>query len=150
MLRVSLIAAAVLLGLGAMGYFGLMFLSKSIIKSRDCELFNIDNVEYHAEVNIPDVLHDSCHCSFSGDVKRNRFQLAFEDLNLAQYIKDNHLLIADSSEVADTGGFLLPEAYHPGHRYFRRRGTYKDEHWRILLDTNSRKLWVTIWYAKEV
>lgn len=149
MLRVFLIAMVVLLGLATMGYFGLMLLSKSIINNRSCEAFNIDNVEYHAEINIPGLQHDSCYCNYFRGVKRNRFQLDFDELDMAQYIADNNLTQADVSEVLDSAGFLLPEAYHPKHTYFSRRGTYKHEHWRILLDSNSRKLWVTIWYGTE-
>lgn len=146
--RITLIVLATFIGFAALGYFGLVFLSRSITKGRSCASFNIDNVEIHAEIDVPALVNDSCYCKAAEGIKQNRFRI-HDEVRLANYITVNKLVVTEEGEAPDTAGFLSPEQYHPDHRYFVRTGTYKDERWRILLDSNSRTLWVTIWYGKE-
>lgn len=148
-LRISLLIVAALALLLVLGYISLRLFFNLIINNRSCEHFNIDHVEIHAEIDIPQIVDDSCFCKAFENCKQNRFQLRLSSARMSEYIQVNNLSRVADREKLITQNLLMPEPIYPQHQYFFRSGKYKEERWKILLDSNAQLLWVTIWYGKK-
>ena len=136
--------------LGATGYFGLREFVRSIYRQRDCEWANIDNIEMHAEVDIPDISYCDCRYDARANVKRAFFIIDKTKVDVNRYISDNGFMKHAASSGFTLSGFLKNDQTPAdlrglGSLYFKE-GRYKEETWKLLLDRQSGKLWVTLNY----
>lgn len=131
-------------------YFGISNYTQSIYDQRSCEWSSIDNIEMHAEVDIPEVISSECLYVPEKNMKMARFVIDRKYVNSDEYILKNKLkksLPPDPLVIDD----LLKE---PGDEkelqessdLYIREGSYKGETWIILFDKKTGKLWVTIRY----
>jgi len=115
---------------GAMGCFCLGYLFHM---QRTCEWGNIDNIELHTGVNIPQI--KSCACEYDPvlNIKRSTFVIDKENMDLSRYISGN--------------GFVkLRSNTRSGSEHYCTAGAYKGEGWKAILDKESGKLWIELKY----
>lgn len=143
----------VLLAIGFLftgAYFGIKNYTRSIYDQRSCEWSTIDNIEMHAEVDIPEVINSECRYVPERNRKMARFVIDRKSVNLDEYIPNNKLQKSipldslviddllkkpgDEKELRESSGLYI------------REGSYKGETWIIILDRKTGKLWVTINY----
>jgi len=144
-------AAAVLCLYGAMYAFVFHMASQ-----RSCDAFNIDNIELHAQVDIPDIEDSDCNYDGVRTMKQAWFLLDKGSMNMDHYISRNKFLpFTDTSNVGfsdflnlDSGiigaDFSKSELYYTKGSAKRLSGIL--ESWKTLLDKRSGKLWVAIYY----
>lgn len=143
----------VLLAIGLLftgAYFGIRNYTQSIYHQRSCEWSSIDNVEMHAEVDIPEVISNQCRYVPEENTKMTRFVIDPKKVNLDEYIPKNNLkksAAPDSltiNELLKEPGDLKDLQQSPD--LYIREGSYKGETWIVILDKKTGKLWVTIKY----
>lgn len=143
----------VLLAIGLLftgAYFGIRNYTRSIYDQRSCEWSTIDNIEMHAEVDIPEVISSECLYIPERNMKMARFVIDRKNVKPDEYILKNNLQKSvppdslviddllkkpgDEKELRESSGLYI------------REGSYKGETWIILFDKKTGKLWVTIKY----
>ena len=74
------------------GGFMLSFklLVKHIYNRRDCERFNIDNIELRTGIDIPKIKTVDCTCDENQGIKSSTFQIDKEFVNIDEYIEKNN------------------------------------------------------------
>lgn len=104
-------------------YLGLNLLAKHIYNRTDCAIFNIDNIELRAHINIPSIDSQDCNCE--NNIKTSIF--VFEaDVDIEDYIQTNHF-------VKENGIYV-------------NQGERADTKWRAVLNPQTLELAVTIEY----
>jgi hypothetical protein len=143
------LASIVIIGGGV--FLGLNRYIRSIYNQRTCEWANIDNIELHAEIDIPDILN--CDCSYKKELntKMASFDLDMKNLDMKNYIQRNKFKrLIEPSEISFDKLLNIKmdpdDIVHTNEVYYTK-GTYKGETWQTLLDNQTGKLWVTIEYA---
>ncbi len=120
----------ILIVLGALALIMLLFMGgtrlliRHIYDRTDCGMFNIDNIELRAGVDIPDIKESNCKSD--GKIKRCEFTLDMKKINLGHYIERNGLTQEDS--------------------VFVKRGERDDTRYEVKLNPLSAKLFVEIVY----
>ena len=99
-------------------------LTGHIYDRKDCERFNIDNLECRTGVNVPAVKDGDCECD--GKVKESSFTLDIEDNRVESYLSKNGF-----KKVSD---------------YYHRKGENEDTKWEVLFNTENKKLSFVVEY----
>ena len=73
---------------------GCKLLVREIFNSKDCERFNIDNIEVRTGVNIPKV--SDCNCVVDGNTKTSSFIIDVNQVDVNEYSRKHHFEKADS------------------------------------------------------
>jgi len=142
--KILLLSLAIATVIGLMGFAGIQTLTQQIYDARSCEWANIDNIEMHARIDIPET--ESCQCEYDEATheKKAAFSLA-ADLDVEAYARKNNLkpIAGDlPKHVATYAGIGTSEQ-----DLFVRQDSYQDgEHCELLFDPSSRKLWVYLKY----
>ena len=136
--------------MGVAGYFGLREFTRAIYRQRDCEWANIDNIEMHAEVNIPRITNWDCLYDPATNIKRAFFIIDTAKVDIARYIHDNGFKKHTAATGFTLSGFLRNEHTPANLQYlgelYYKDGRYERETWKLLLDRQSGKLWVILNY----
>lgn len=85
---------------------------------KDCERFNIDNLEGRTGVNVPAVVDGDCECD--GKIKESSFTLDIEDNKVESYLSKNRF-----KKVSD---------------YYQRKGVNEDTKWDVIFNPENKKL----------
>lgn len=138
--------------LGGLGYFGLRQFTRSIYSQRTCEWANIDNIEMHAEIDIPKIIKCDCEYKKEQNTKMARFDLDMGNVDMDRYIKINNFKKLNSTADVSFDDLLtketnLDELISSSDLYYTK-GSYKGEIWQTLLDNSTGRLWVTIKYKE--
>ena len=73
---------------------GFNLLTKHIYNRKDCERFNIDNIELRTRIDIPKILSSKCTCQENN--KTSIFNLDIQNIDLNQYILDNKFKLVNN------------------------------------------------------
>ena len=122
LLRAILITIGIILLL----MLGFKTLVKSIYKSKDCEMYNIDNIELRTGIDIPKVLDVNCEFNDSTNTKVAVFTLDTSRFNLSEYIIRNKFEKVDS--------------------IFKNTGDENDSRWAAELEPVTASLRVELEY----
>ncbi|GAA4453724.1 hypothetical protein [Rurimicrobium arvi] len=120
-----------------------------IYKQHSCDFANIDNVEMHAEIDIPRIDSFDCQYDRTSLTKTVCFYLAPRKETWRRYITVNKFIRVPENTLPDTADFRPSVIADASHAYFTTEGSYNDERWHTLLDSNALRLWVTIHYGKQ-
>ena len=138
---------AIITVFGAMAFGALYLLVNGIKSQRDCEWANIDNVEFHAHVNIPYIHDANCNFDSETNTKFAYFAVDKEKVNPEEYIAANHLEKVDPESLTysdfldhDRKGMIAGELY-------QKNCDDLDAKAKVVFDKISGGLWVTINYA---
>ncbi len=106
--------------------FAVSFISlrNHIYNRKDCERFNIDNLESRAHVNIPDVKDGDCKCD--GKIKESSFTLDIDDDRVQNYLRKNGF-----EKVSD---------------YYQKKGINEDTKWDVVFTPDNKKLSFVVEY----
>jgi hypothetical protein len=136
--------------LGALGFSGLRKFTHSIYQQRTCEWANIDNIEMHAEIDIPKIV--TCDCEYKKDLntKMARFDIDKKNVDMARYLERNNFKKLAAMTGITSADFLKienpPTDLSSTSDLYYTKGTYQGETWQTLLDNATGRLWVTIKY----
>ncbi|MGC4058401.1 MAG: hypothetical protein QM743_09850 [Chitinophagaceae bacterium] len=120
-----------------------------IYAQHSCDFANIDNVEMHAEIDIPQIDSSDCRYDRTSRTKTVCFYLAPRKEAWTRYITVNKFVRVPEDSLPDTADFRPSVTADASHAYFTTKGVYNDERWHTLLDSHARRLWVTIHYGKR-
>ena len=149
--KLIVLGAAGLLGLSVLAFFGLQQFVRTIYNQRSCEWANIDNLEMHAKVDVPTIIHSACTYDEKTTTKMAYFELDKSALDVEHYIDVNHLSKIDSLPNHSA------ELFHPIIRnspntygFFYKSSSHHGESAYVLFDPIDYKLWVTIAYRPAI
>lgn len=117
----------ILISLGAISlsiWGGANLLAKHIYNRKDCERFNIDNIELRTKTNIPEILSSECSCE--GNNKVSTFRIDTQKIDLEQYIIDNKFELINNT--------------------YSKKGNNLNTKWEANLDYKTGSLIVNIEY----
>lgn len=157
-LKITLWILASLVAIGLLGFGGLVGCTRLIGNSNSCELFNIDNIELRAHIDIPALDAGRCSCIMdkTDDSKTNYFKIRIGVVDMDRYVARNSFIPVEDINM-DLSVFkkltTIPEItpeniqgyyYNSGHN----PGKGKRTHWIALLDKNTGDLWVHLQYKE--
>ena len=130
---------------------GLKMFTRSIYNQRTCDWANIDNIELHTQIDIPDILTYDCFYKGERNTKMARFDLDLNNLDMINYIHQNKFTRLTKPTEFFFDKFLnininADELLSNRNLYYTY-GSSRQENWQALLDNVAGKLWVTIEYA---
>ena len=148
--KVVIITVTSVVILGGLGYFGLRKFARSIYQQRTCEWANIDNIEMHAEIDIPKIV--TCDCEYKKELntKLARFDIDKNSVDMDRYIQRNKLKKLSETTDIELADFLKKENITPDlsstSDFYFTKGSHQGETWQTLLDNSTGRLWLTIKY----
>ena len=133
-----------------LGYLGLYAFVRTIYNQRSCVWANIDNIEMHANIDIPKIKDSQCKYIKEQNVKMSHFDIDNNNVDMDRYINLNkfkklktktdiafeHFLEMDDHITNTT---ILADLYFT-------KGSEQGETWQTLFNKSTGKLWVTIRY----
>ena len=143
------LALTVLICLGVL--VGFKMFTHSIFKQRTCDWANIDNIELHTQIDIPDIITYACNYKRELNTKMTRFDLDLTKLDLTNYIHQNNF-----KRLTKPTEFILEkflnmnnnaDEFLSNSNLYYTYGSSHQEYWQALLDNVAGKLWVIIEYA---
>lgn len=137
-------------------YGGLWALVFHMAGQRSCDDFNIDNIELHAGVDIPNIEDSDCNYDGVRTMKQAWFLIDKNSVDMDYYIgRNKFLLFTDTSNVGYTDFLNLDTVitasnFSKGDLYYTKGSAKRKsgivESWKTLFDKRSGKLWATIYY----
>lgn len=145
--KVLVITTSVILVMSMLVIFGVRGFVKSILKQRDCEWANIDNIELHARIDVPEIIASDCFYDQEINTKMASFKLEKSHLNVERYIQVNELkeLGEDYVLTYDTFLYFDQDSIRNSRLYFKNTVSSAADSY-ILFDKTNSRLWVTIEY----
>jgi len=158
-LKITLWVLISIVGIGVIGLGGCVGCVRIIGNSNSCYMFNIDNIELRAHIDIPSIESGKCSCILDkeDDSKINYFKIRTDEVNMDRYIERNSFVPINETDIDlsvfgklsktpeitpdNIQGYYYNSGYNPG------KG--KRTHWLAIVDKNSGDLWVYMKY-KEV
>lgn len=143
LISVSIISFLILLGISS-----LILFAKVASNQRTCKWANIDNVELHASINIPEVIKSECDYNEESNTKKAYFAFDVNKIKIEKYIENNQLIKLDST----SNGMLIKLLNFPSkpknHSLMYYKTTYfNGETTYSLVDFISGEIWVCIEYC---
>jgi len=143
------LAFTVLLCLGVLVAFKMF--TRSIYHQRTCDWANIDNIELHTQIDIPDILTYDCYYKKELNTKMARFDLDLTKLDMTNYMYRNKFIRLTKPTDFFFDKFLKTninaDEFLSNSNLYYTYGSSRQEYWQALLDNVAGKLWVTIEYA---
>jgi hypothetical protein len=126
---------------------------------RNCDSFNIDNVELHACIDIPAIINSDCNYDPTRTMKQAWFLIDTASVDMDYYLRYNKFLILNHTSDVGFADFLNLDSNISNSR-FSKRGLYYtkgkakrmsgvEESWKTLLDLRTGKVWTTIYYNDQ-
>jgi hypothetical protein len=141
-----------IVGVFIIGYGGCAGCVRIIAKSNSCEIYNIDNVELRARIDIPAIEAGSCSCVKDkiANTKTNYFKIHTNEVNMDRYVERNSLISLDETDL-DLSVFgklvKVPEITDDNKQHFYYNAGESDKtEWLSIVNKQSGDLWVHIQY----
>lgn len=141
-----------IIGVVILGYGGCAGFAHIIAKSNSCEMYNIDNVELRARIDIPAIEAGNCSCVLdkAANTKTNYFKIRTNEVDMDRYIERNSLISLDDKDL-DLSVFgklaKMPEITDDNKRnFYYNIGKSDKTEWFSIVNKNSGDLWVHIKY----
>lgn len=148
--KIIIILSIVIL-LSGVGHFGLRGFARLIYQQRTCEWANIDNIEMHTDINIPDIIACNCEYTKYTNTKHSQFLVDKKKVNINQYIIKNNFrkLTSESNNIlanfhTTQKDFRSPNLSETAVLYSKQSD--QNDKWIALLDSSMGILWVYIEY----
>ncbi|OJW82042.1 MAG: hypothetical protein BGO69_15705 [Bacteroidetes bacterium 46-16] len=145
-IKIVIIVLAGVLAFGGAALWGLRSFIRYIYDRRDCEAFNIDNIELHTRVDIPEISTYSCVYSKELNTKLAHFDINKDQVDMDRYIRGNHFKQFSNSIRLDellVNDIRFGELQDYSDIYYTS-GSYHGETWQTLLNKLTGRLWVII------
>lgn len=148
--KITLWTLASVIGIVVIGYGGCVGCAHLIRASNSCELYNIDNVELRAHIDIPSIEDCSCKLDKEENTKTNYFKIRTNAVNLNRYVERNSF-ISINEENMDLSVFdklpKIPEITADNIRsYYYNSGQGERTDWLAVLNKANGDLWVYMKY----
>ncbi|MDL2230837.1 hypothetical protein LJB75_00280 [Bacteroidales bacterium OttesenSCG-928-L19] len=149
-LKITIVVLATIIGIILFGYGGCVGCVHIIAKSNSCEMYNIDNVELRARIDIPKIDRDFCYCvkDKAASTKTNYFKIRTNEVDMDRYIERNSLISVDETDL-DLSAFekltKVPEITDDNKQLFYYSAGESDKtEWLSIVNKESGDLWVHI------
>ena len=147
-----------IVGIGGLGFGGCVGCAKLIGNSNSCAMFNIDNIELRAHIDIPAIESERCICILDreDESKTNYFKIRTDAVDMDRYVERNNFISANEADI-DLSVFgrlsKIPEITPENIQRFYYNSGYnpgkgKRTHWLAIVDKNSGDLWVYMIYKE--
>ena len=148
--RIALLVVAIIAALGCLGFMGVGAFCDKIYKSRDCEFANIDNIEMHSRIDIPEIIDCDCRYDARVTAKKVTFTIDTANTDLDAFVKSNrfeklgpdqtlHQSLAFATDLKPDNDHLFYRSNENSHRPGR-------DLYRMVLNRETGKLWVYLQY----
>jgi len=149
--RIALLVIAIIAALGCLGFMGVRAFCDNVYKSRDCDFANIDNIEMHSGIDIPEITDCDCRYDDREMAKKVTFTLNTNTVDMQAYAADNHFqkfeidqpLHQSLAFAADLPKTDRNRLYYRSNEEFIKPG--KDLY-RMVLNPETGKLWIYLQY----
>lgn len=144
--KIVLIILAIVAALGCLGFMGFRAFVSKMYNSRSCDWANIDNIEMHAGIDIPEI--EDCECEYDAvfDAKKVVFTLD-KSLNSAKYVASNNLQLLQGEIPKSIKAFANREFSPTKQALYVRQGMrHNEERYELLYEPQTRKLYVYLEY----
>lgn len=143
--RIFLLSIAILAALAGLGFMGIRTLTQKIYNARTCDWANIDNIEMHARIDIPEI--ESCECEYDEifNVKKSTFTL-LADMDPEEYIRKNKLEPLQGDFPRNVLAYAGNQVLNQPKLFVREGGRRDEERYEVLFDPSTRKLWIYLKY----
>lgn len=144
--KIVLIVLAIIAAIGCLGFMGFRAFVAKMYNSRSCDWANIDNIEMHARIDIPEI--EACDCEYDAvfDAKKVVFTLD-KSLNSAKYVASNNLQPLQGEVPKSIKGFAKREFSPTTQALYVREGLrHNEERYELLFEPQTKKLYVYLEY----
>jgi hypothetical protein len=144
-----LITAIIVIPMACFGFLGLRSFTKSVMNSRDCEWANIDNIEMRTQTDIPSTTDCNCNYDKAEAAKKVVFTLDKKNVNLVEYAAKNRFRKVGHEEKLPLVDFAYEKnqsQFSDAKSLYYREGQTKWETYKLILNTDTGKLWVNLKY----
>jgi hypothetical protein len=149
--RIALLIVAIVAALGCLGFMGVRAFGTKVYQSRDCDFANIDNIEMHARIDIPDI--KDCDCRYDARLlaKKVTFTLDTGAVDLDDYIKSNRFKkFEENQSLHQSLAFATDLAQSDRTQLFYRsnESSHKPgrDLYRMVINPETGKMWVYLQY----
>lgn len=143
--KIILIVLAIVASVGCLGFMGVRAYVSKIYNSRSCEWANIDNIEMHAQIDIPEIADCDCEYDPVNDAKKVSFTL--KSVNVAEYVRKNKLEPLQGDVPKSISAFAKERFSTNTQAYYVREGLrHNEERYELLYNPTDNKLWVYLEY----
>ncbi len=136
--------------IGVLIILGIYGFTRLVYNQRNCEWANIDNIEMHAHVDIPEI--NNCDCEYFGkeNIKLSCFEIEVWKVDMNIFIQKNSLKKLNLPTTIEFDERLkvkcnFNELKDSSDLYYRI-GSQGGESWQILLNKTTGRLCVFIKY----
>jgi hypothetical protein len=151
-LKITLWVLAAIIGTVIIGYGGCVGCAHLMRVSNSCELYNIDNVELRAHIDIPSIETEDCSCKLdkTENTKINYFKIRTSAVNMNRYVERNSFMSVNEINM-DLSVFdkfsKIPEITSDNmQNYYYNSGQDQRTDWLTVLNKASGDLWVYMKY----
>ena len=152
--KITLLIVAIVISVICLGFMGFRAFTANIYESRSCEWANIDNIELHTQTDIPSTVDCNCKYDPLQSVKKAIFTLD-QETDLTSYIKENKFRKFGKREFvpalfslmdAKSGFKDKDKLYYKSNTDMHNFDNYRMDHYSMILDPDTGKLWVYLRY----
>lgn len=145
--KIGFLMFSIVIAVISIGYLGMKTLTTGVYQSRSCDWANIDNIESRTMINIPSIA--DCECSYSekSDCKLAVFTLDLDTEDILNYVALNGFEPVDKPAPELIAALGNNFKHEPGAKLYRKSGNRpKEESFEMLLDPQTKKLFVSLQY----
>jgi len=144
---ITLTTAILIGGLIILGIYGF---TRLVYNQRNCEWANIDNIEMHAHVDIPEIKNCDCEYLEEENIKLSCFEIEVEKVDMNRFIQKNSLKKLSLPTTVEFDELLKLKSnfndLKDSSDLYYRVGSQEGESWQILLNNTTGRLCVFIKY----
>ncbi len=137
------------IALASVVYAAVFTFTKTIYDERGCDFGNIDNIELHTNLDIPETVACDCEYFEGMDIKNSVFTLDKSKVNFTDYIVRHKFLPHDSHQSISLDFANLENStagFRDRQQLYYRGGESQQATYRMILDTNRARLYIILKY----
>ena len=141
--QLTIIIFALVLVISALIYGGLLTFTYIAYHQEDCDFANIDNIELHTGIDVPETRDCDCKYSSRTHTKKSTFTLNMSEAEITSYLAKNsyHMLDGASMHTLPSGLDITP-----GNKLFVKYGHSNDATYIIVVEPGSSRMFVELRY----
>lgn len=118
-----------------------------IYKQKGCDAFNIDNMELHTHIDIPQNKVFSCDYNSKKKLKRIYFIIDKSRQSMPRYISFSGFSALPAGQQVPQDDFLQINIDSSAVLFCKEQHKKNGEYYKALLDTASGAVWINLHYA---
>jgi hypothetical protein len=144
--RIALLVVAIAAAVVCLGFMGIRAFTQRIYDGRSCQWANIDNIEMHVKIDVPETAHCDCRYDQLTRTKSAVFTLVKNE------IPDGYAQANRLEKISKTDRFPIDFKWlrkHPldaSHNLYFREAETKWDDYKLLYDESAGKLYVSLRY----